>query len=125
MVSWTPRRRFQSRMEGRPTLNPRVAQRFGPGALRASRSRRRDDRRASLAGVFPDADVDAALDALALMDFAWHDCYGDSCPPQSVIDDVVVVASGDLSRLVRAAHLGVMDFRDVRVAAHEIRRTTG
>jgi hypothetical protein len=91
----------------------------------ASRSRRRDDRRASLAGVFPDADVDAALDALALMDFAWHDCYGDSCPPQSVIDDVVVIASGDLSRLVRAALLGVMDFRDVRVAAHEIQETTG
>ncbi len=113
--------------DGRPSDTEDQSRPTGSGQVPsgASRSRRQEDRRGSLAGVFPDADVDAALDALTLMDFAWHDCYGDSCPPQSVIDDVVVIASGDLSRLVRAALLGVMDFRDVRVAADEIRRTTG
>jgi hypothetical protein len=51
------------------------------------------------------------------MDLAWHDCYGKVAPPDDVLDDVLYLAGGDLAALVRHAHLAVIDFRDVRVAA--------
>jgi hypothetical protein len=28
--------------------------------------------------------ADAALDALALLDFAWHDCYGEPAPSETI-----------------------------------------
>jgi hypothetical protein len=61
----------------------------------------------------------AALDALALLDFAWHDCYGQSAPPDRVIEDIWKVANGDLGRLISAAHLAVIDFRDLRLNAQD------
>jgi len=44
--------------------------------------------------------ADAALDALALLDFAWH----------------------DMAQFVSAAHLAVIDFRDLRMCADDMRR---
>jgi hypothetical protein len=41
-----------------------------------------------------------------------------------VIEDVWVVADGDLARLVSAAHLAVIDFRDLRLNA-DARRAQG
>jgi hypothetical protein len=32
-------------------------------------------------------------------DYAWHDCYGDSAPPQSVTEDIWTVSAGDLRKL--------------------------
>jgi hypothetical protein len=61
--------------------------------------------------------AEAALDALALLDFAWHDCYGESSPPDEVIEDIWTVADGDLGRFVSASHLAVIDARDLRVNA--------
>jgi hypothetical protein len=61
----------------------------------------------------------AALDALALLDFAWHDCYGQATPPDKVIEDIWTVANGDLGRLISAAHLAVIDFRDLRLNAED------
>lgn len=86
---------------------------------------RREERR-SLLESHPNPEREAALDALALMDLAWHDCYGESCPPDDVVDDVLTIARGDLAALVRASHLAVIDFRDTRMAADAIRteRTT-
>jgi hypothetical protein len=63
----------------------------------------------------------AALDALALLDLAWHDCYGEQSPPDQVIEDIWVVADGELGALISAAHLAVIDFRDLRVNADEMR----
>ena len=63
--------------------------------------------------------TEAALDALALLDFAWHDCYGQSAPPDRVIEDIWTVANGDLGRLISAAHLAVIDFRDLRLNAQD------
>lgn len=63
----------------------------------------------------------AALDALALLDLAWHDCYGEPCPPEQVIEDIWLVANGDLAQFVSAAHLAVLDFRDLRMSANEMR----
>jgi hypothetical protein len=45
----------------------------------------------------------AALDLLELLELTRHDCYGDVTPPDDVIDDVVVVAHGDVASLARAA----------------------
>lgn len=64
--------------------------------------------------------ADAALDALALLDFAWHDCYGEASPPEQVIEDIWTVANGDLGRFISAAHLAVIDSRDLRVNAGNI-----
>jgi hypothetical protein len=66
--------------------------------------------------------ADAALDALALLDLAWHDCYGKPSPPEQVIDDIWVVSQGDLAQFVSAAHLAVIDFRDLRMNADDDRR---
>jgi hypothetical protein len=58
---------------------------------------------------------------------AWHDCYGprELELPAAVLDDVLVLAHGDLARLVRAAPAAVIDFRDVRMAADARRREDG
>ncbi|GAB3168257.1 hypothetical protein GCM10027059_30560 [Myceligenerans halotolerans] len=63
----------------------------------------------------------AALDALALLDYAWHDCYRESSPPERVIEDIWVAADGDLAQFISAAHLAVVDFRDLRMAADALR----
>ncbi|GAB7007210.1 hypothetical protein JCM18899A_46850 [Nocardioides sp. AN3] len=65
--------------------------------------------------------ADAALDALALLDLARHDCYGESSPPEQVSENIWVVANGDLVELVSAAHLAVVDFRDLRLNASHLR----
>jgi hypothetical protein len=66
----------------------------------------------------------AALDALALLDFAWHDCYDEPTPPDEVIEDIWLVADGNLGRFISAAHLAVLDFRDLRLSADERRRSS-
>lgn len=66
------------------------------------------------------ANVEPALDVLELMELAWHDCYGESTPPEQVIDDVLTVSRGDLASLASAALLGVTDRRDLRLAAEGI-----
>lgn len=63
------------------------------------------------------ADVDAALDLLELVELAWHDCYDEITPNDRVVDDILVVGRGTLDGLIRAAHLAVTDWRDLRVAA--------
>ena len=64
---------------------------------------------------------EAALDALALLDLAWHDCYDAPSPSDQVIKDIWTVADGHLGRFISAAHLAVLDFRDLRMAADETR----
>ncbi|NDL55884.1 hypothetical protein [Phytoactinopolyspora mesophila] len=63
----------------------------------------------------------AALDALELLELAWHDCYGDLSPSEQIIDDIWVVSDGDLARLISAARLAVTDFRDLRTNADALR----
>ena len=69
-------------------------------------------------------DAEAALDALALLDFAWHDCYGEPSPSDAVMDDIWEVGGGDLAQFIVAAHLAVIDFRDLRVWAVRHRECT-
>ncbi len=67
------------------------------------------------------ARADSALDALELLELAWHDCYGESTPPDQVVEDIWLVSGGDLGRLVSAARLAVEDFRDLRLDADALR----
>ncbi|GAB2497517.1 hypothetical protein GCM10027063_41030 [Promicromonospora xylanilytica] len=82
---------------------------------------RRQSRSSRATEVFG-SQAPAALDALALLDLAWHDCYGEPSPPERVIEDIWVVANGDLAQFVSAAHLAVVDFRDLRMNADDMRR---
>lgn len=78
---------------------------------RASRRAARQERATREFG----ASSDAVLDVLELTEFAWHDCYGEASPSDEVIDDIFVVANGDLRNFIHMAHLAVIDFRDLRV----------
>ena len=84
---------------------------------RAARTATRRDRAAEEFG----ARAGAALDLFELLELAWHDCHGESAPPEQVLEDVWMVAGGDLGRLVSAARLAVTDVRDLRMDADEAR----
>lgn len=88
---------------------------------------RRRERRARVAATFAGDQIDAVLDLLHLTDLAWHDCYGphELEVPAAVLDDVLLLADGDLALLVRTARAAVLDFRDVRLAADARRRGDG
>jgi hypothetical protein len=60
--------------------------------------------------------------ALTLMEMAWHDCYGEVAPSDDVVDDVLRCSEGTLDGLVNAAHLAVIDRRDLAVWAQSLRR---
>lgn len=66
-------------------------------------------------------DVEPALDLFELLELAWHDVHGDVVPPTEVLEDVWLVAAGDVGRLASAARLAVTDWRDLRLAADEVR----
>lgn len=81
---------------------------------------RREARSLRATEVF-DTHADAALDALALLDLAWHDCYGEPSPSDTIVEDIWEVSEGNLAQLIVAAHLAVIDFRDLRVWADQHR----
>ncbi len=66
-----------------------------------SRADRRENRGARARAGFG-VDAEAVLDVLELTEFAWHDCYGETSPPEAVIDDVFVVAKESLKQFIRA-----------------------
>lgn len=88
--------------------------------MTTSRADRRRGRRGRARQLFG-GDAEVALDVLELAELAWHDCYGEITPPDSVIEDIWIVSEGDLRALVRAARLAVTDYRDLRVAAGRLR----
>ncbi|MGV9788277.1 hypothetical protein [Streptomyces sp. NPDC003435] len=65
----------------------------------------------------------AALDLLELVELAWHDCYGDITPSENVVEDILTCSQGDLTRMIHFSRLAVEDWRDLRLAADEIRST--
>lgn len=85
-----------------------------------SRNERREGARDRATLEFGDR-ADGALDLLELLELAWHDTHGEASPPTEVLDDVWVVASGDLARLASASRLAVADWRDLRLSADELR----
>ena len=85
------------------------------------RAARRAGRKAAVTESFGPMRAEAALDLLELTYFAWHDCYAEIAPPDAVVEDILVVAGGDLTMLIRAARAAVEDFRDVRLSADAVR----
>jgi hypothetical protein len=84
---------------------------------------RRQARKPRIEAQFSSADVEAALDLLHLADMAWHDCFGprELEMPSQVLDDVLLLAEGDLAKLIRTSRAAVLDCRDVRLAADDER----
>ena len=85
------------------------------------KQQRRQEREARVGATFGVDQAGQVLDLLELVELAWHDCYGDSSPPEDVIDDILLVSGGDLGRLITAARLAVIDWRDLRVEADAAR----
>ncbi|OXM60779.1 hypothetical protein [Amycolatopsis vastitatis] len=86
-------------------------------------AQRRQARTPRIEAQFSSAHVKAALDLLDLADMAWHDCYGprELEIPSQVLEDVLLLAEGDLAKLIRISRAAVLDFRDVRMAADDER----
>jgi hypothetical protein len=89
-----------------------------------SRAERRAGRIARVVAIFGDALAASVLDLLKLTELAWHDCYGEITPSEEMVDDILLCSKGELAQLIRVARQAVSDWRDVKVAAAEI-RTTG
>jgi len=89
--------------------------------MAVSRADRRNDRTPRAIALFGEERAPIALDLLELTELAWHDCYGEITPPEAVIEDMLLLSAGSIERLIHAARLGVADWRDLQVAAEELR----
>jgi hypothetical protein len=94
--------------------------RVPPSVMCIGRRERRDAARGRASIQFG-ADAEAALDILELLELAWHDCFGEVTPPARVVEDVWAVAGGSLGGFASAARLAVTDWRDLRLAADDMR----
>jgi hypothetical protein len=92
--------------------------------MAVGRAERFDARKTGVTAVFGDDEetLRTVFATLALLEMAWHDNYGEVTPPEDVVTDVLHCSGGTISGLVRAAHLAVVDWRDLRVSADAIRR---
>jgi magnesium-transporting ATPase (P-type) len=90
------------------------------------RAQRFEERKPRVVAVFGDnaETVRAVAQVLGLMEMAWHDCYAEVTPPEDVVDDVLLCSGGTLRGLIDAAHLAVVDRRDLSVRAAGLRGTT-
>ena len=88
------------------------------------RAERREDRRQRVVSLFGEDRASVALDLLELTELAWHDCYGEVSPSEEIVVDMLLLSEGILEQLVQAALLGVTDWRDLKVAAEELRNRT-
>lgn len=84
-----------------------------------SRERRRAQRRERAVSQFG-AEAETALSVLQLLDLAWDGTYGEPATPSWVMDDIWCVAE-DIPRLVAACNEAVVDYRDLRMWADQVR----
>ena len=92
--------------------------------MAVSRAQRRHDREPRVQAVFTETLVPAALDVLELLEYAWHDCYGEITPDESIIDGILLLSRGQLDKLISAATLGIKDRRDLIVAVDSFRNSS-
>jgi hypothetical protein len=86
-----------------------------------SRAERRRDRRPRVVARFGDELADAVLNVLELTELAWHDCYKEITPSEEIVDEILLCSQGDLVKLIGAARLAVIDWRDLRLWADSLR----
>ncbi len=89
--------------------------------MAVSRADRRNARVPRVMAIFEGERAERALDLLELVEFAWHDCFGEVSPPEAVTDDMLVVSRGTIEGLIAAALLAVQDARDLHLAAEALR----
>jgi len=88
--------------------------------MAVGRAQRRAERAGRFAEVFGKKSG-SALDLVEVMEYAWHDCYSEITPPDEVIEDLLVCSRGSIETLIRAVHLGITDWRDLRMWADSVR----
>jgi hypothetical protein len=95
--------------------------------MAVGRAERFEERKPRVAAVFgaDAATMRAVARVFELMEMAWHDCYAEVTPSEEVVDDVILCSGGTLAGLIDAAHLAVVDRRDLAVQASDIRRRPG
>lgn len=98
--------------------------RWHNGFMAVGRAARRERRWEHAVALFGDELAPTALDLLELTELAWHDCYGEVSPPDATIEDMLLVSAGNIEGLIQAALLGVTDWRDLRLAADKLRRSS-
>ena len=89
--------------------------------MAVGRAERRKDRWERAVALFGEDRAPFALDLLELTELAWHDCYGEVTPPEGIIEDILLLSEGNIEQLIQAARLAVIDWRDLKVAAEELR----
>lgn len=89
--------------------------------MAVSRAERRREREPRVVAIFGKQQASLALDLFDITELAWHDCYGEVTPPESVIEDMLTLSDGTIGGLVQAALLAVTDWRDLNVVAEERR----
>jgi hypothetical protein len=82
--------------------------------MAVGRVERREDRRARFEEVFG-AQAEIALDLFEILEFAWHDCYGEVTPPPGVEGDILVASERSIEGLIDACRLALADWRDLRL----------
>ena len=85
--------------------------------MAVSRADRRRERTAAVIAVFSAEHAGPALDLLEIVELAWHDCYREITPDESIIEDILLLSDGQLDRPITAARLALTDWRDLKVAA--------
>jgi hypothetical protein len=87
------------------------------------RAERFEERKPRVIAVFGDDDKTllAVSYVFELMEMAWHDCYSEVTPSEEVVDDVLLCSQGTLDGLIHAAHMAVIDQRDLSMWATDLR----
>ncbi len=95
--------------------------------MAVGRAQRFLERKPRLTATFGDdyKTLGLVYEVFELMEMAWHDCHAEVTPSEEVVDNVLLCSGGTLDGLIHAAHLAVIDSRDLAVWASEIRSTSG
>jgi hypothetical protein len=85
--------------------------------MAVSRAERRTEREPRFLSVFGAELTPRALDLLEIVELAWHDCYREVSPSETLVDDMLLLSEGSIEGLVAAAYLALQDWRDLKMAA--------
>ena len=91
--------------------------------MAVGRAERFEERKPAIVAVFGDSPkmLRSVARVFELMEMAWHDCYGEVSPPEEVVEDGRLCSGGKFDELVAAAHMAVIDRRDLAVWANALR----
>lgn len=84
------------------------------------RAQRLAERQARFREVFG-AKAKIALDLTEVLEYAWHDCYGELTPPDEVIEDILICSQGSVEEMIGVVRLAITDWRDLRLWADGLR----